>query len=132
MIRNSMENISEFLKHCDTLTSGQSLEQILIKVINFVSDEEKFSNYFFAADENWRPVKIIDPRAVRWSIEGAVGLASNDFGVVPPAILKFLDGVVHEYTGQEEDVGWFCQNFCHEEVMAFLQVALGKARLLGG
>lgn len=50
-----------------------------------------------ARDAKGKRVKPNDPRAVCWSLNGAIAIASNEQGITPPELLRLLDGIVKEW-----------------------------------
>lgn len=127
MIRTSMQDSQAFIDHCNALTSGQSLPEILQRVIQLLSDETKWCQGAFAMSADGQRVKAGSPEAVAWSIEGAVGVCSNEYGVIPPNILKYLDQLVFGLTGKDETVGWYNDRSTHENMLRFLHEALRRS-----
>jgi len=126
VIRISMENTQASVPSYDASTDGQSLAEVLEKTLLLLSVYENWCQGAFALSAERKKVKINSPDAVAWSIEGAVGKSSNDLGIVPLFILKYLDLVVVRCTGKNEDVGWYNDNYTHEGVIGFLQEALRR------
>lgn len=50
-----------------------------------------------ARDVNGVRVKPHHPRAACWSVNGAIAIASNPWGITPPPLLRLLDGIVREW-----------------------------------
>jgi hypothetical protein len=50
-----------------------------------------------ARDAKGQRVKPNSPRAVCWSLNGAIAIASNPQGITPPPILRLLDDIVREW-----------------------------------
>ena len=50
-----------------------------------------------ARDVQGRRVTPNSPRAVCWSLNGALAIASNPQGITPPSLLRLLDGIVKEW-----------------------------------
>jgi hypothetical protein len=73
------------------LMAGQGPQSILLRALWVLRDPNRWARQYFAEDEdrNWVPNN--DPRAVRWSISGAVAAASNPEGIMPPYFMKLLD-----------------------------------------
>lgn len=127
------------------LTEEQSLSQILRKTIALLEDPARWTTEALARDASGERVSIADPSAVMFSIEGALARASNDVGVVPPAILHVLDQELLDYLGlttlidevdtrqpavagilEERDLGWFNDSYSHEEILKFLRDVLSR------
>ena len=128
MIRTTMKDSQAFIASCNALTNGQSLPEILERVIALLSDYPRWCQGAYAASADGRIVKAGSPEAVAWSIEGAVGICSNEHGVVPLFILEYLDQLVFELTGKDEGVGWYNDRCTHEALLNFLQEALRRSR----
>jgi hypothetical protein len=50
-----------------------------------------------ARDAQGKRVKPHDPKAVCWSVNGALAIASNSRGITPPSMLRYLDSIVKEW-----------------------------------
>jgi hypothetical protein len=122
-----MKDAQAFVAECNALTSGQTIHEILVKALSLLSDETKWCQLAIALNKDCRKEKINSRNAVAWSIEGAIGLSSNPYGIIPPFILKGLDELVHELTGKDETVGWFNDHHNHEAVLGFMQEAIRRA-----
>lgn len=99
-----MPSVESFFDQCNALTSGKSSLQILRETRAFLSDESRWTKRALARDQEGYPVRPEDPTAVAWCLEGAVSLACNPFGIVPPSMLKLLDKVVSIIFLTEEDI----------------------------
>ena len=137
---------SVLLSYCQALTGGQSLATIFRKAIVFIEDpifwcgEHKtcIREHFKMEDgreySRCTPCRINDVRATSANIEGAVGRACNNEGIVPPFLLTLLDKSALEYLRARGvtyvgtqcgilnpyDVGWFCSHYGHDHAMNLL------------
>jgi hypothetical protein len=137
---------STFLSGFDALTGGQTLAEILHKVIVLLDDEDNWCQGVRATDgkvikvhgeeDKLHIVKANDPNAVAVSINGAIGRVSNEFGITPPFILDWLDRLVLEFVNDEDktkgvhnlhDLDWFNDTYTHEVIMNFLHEAYRRA-----
>jgi hypothetical protein len=124
-------DIQALLQHCDTLTDGQSLLQILQRATAILENHLSWCQGAKALNASKQSVRIASPGAVALSIEGAIGRVSNSAGIVPPFILKYLDALVLELVGEpgepsvynEHDTGWFNDSFDHESILQLLYLA---------
>lgn len=90
-----------------------------------------------ARDALGKKVKPHDPRAVCWSLNGAIAIASNPHGITPPGLLMFLTNIVKEwrlivllYKADEfelwEDVDDFNDQRPHRFILALLDEAITR------
>lgn len=122
-----MRSAKNFLDQCDTLVAGQSLQDILFRARQLLTDIESWCQYSMATTVDGLAVRSEDPLAAKWSIEGAVAKVSNEWGICPPSVLQFLDSVVFDYVGIDENVGYFNDNTSHEAMLDFLDEATRRA-----
>lgn len=70
----------------------------------------------------------MDSDAVAWGLVGACAFASNDLGICPPALLRYLDHIVEEYTeGCFTQAEEFNDHIDHEGLLECLDLAIKKA-----
>lgn len=62
-----------------------------------LSDITLWTQNAHARDELGQRVKPNHPAAVCWSINGAIAIASNPYGITPPSIHRLLDSIVREW-----------------------------------
>lgn len=140
-----MNDISSCISRCETMTGGQTLAQIIHKAIVLIEEPEYWCGQHracirqhFVKDgiEYWwdLPCRVNDPRATCVNIEGAVGRACNDEGIMPPFLLKYLDECVLAYLRKlganwvgetcdvwnPYDVGWFGETYGHDHALNLL------------
>lgn len=147
-----MKDIAPFLAECDTLTSRQTLPQIIHKAIVLLEDPVHWCGRHVACRRVEMhttdgigyvletPCRINDPSATCVNIEGAVARACNDRGIAPPALMRALDQWTLDYlnslgvTGygteqgawNEHGVGWFGEHYVYEEAMNLLRYILER------
>jgi hypothetical protein len=140
-----------FLKNCEALTGGQTAAQIFHKAIVLIEDPIYWCGSHKACirghyrtedgrEYSWcSPCRINDPRATSVNIEGAVGRACNNEGIIPPFLLSYLDRAVLIYlrsigatfVGSDAgvwnpyDVGWFGERYGHDHAMNLLHEIYG-------
>jgi len=119
-----MDNTSEFLERCNRLMMGQSPKDILQRAYDRISDPEWWAVGAQALNENGGMVPPHDTTAVRWSVQGAVALASNPYGILPPYFMQLLDEVAEEYG--VITIGLLNDGFRHEIVLEALQKAIDR------
>lgn len=141
-----MADALSFLGACETLTSGQSLAEIIHKAIVLIEDDVYWCGQHKACIREFlrtsdgreysrcSPCKINDPRATSVNVEGAVARACNDEGIIPPPLLTLLDQAVLDYLrtlglthvdaqcgiNNPYDAGWFCEHYGHDHTMNLL------------
>lgn len=114
-----------FLAANADLMEGQSPRTILLRALWVLRDPSRWVNYTRAADVDGRAVAVDDPDAVRWSIEGAVAMASNPHGILPQFFMKLLDDVSRELY-QEDSVNCL-EDYCdHAAVVRVLLRAIER------
>lgn len=82
--------------------------EVLLHARSLIYDPSAWTSYARARDEQGCPVSPVHPRARQWSLNGAIGRCSNEWGVTPPPILRVLDGIVFEWGATSQwwlDVG---------------------------
>jgi hypothetical protein len=104
---------------------GQTPQSILLRALWVLRDPNRWVSFHRAADVNYNWVPANDPRAVRWSIEGAVAMACNPEGVLPPFFMKLLDEVSLELY-REESVNCLEEYCRHQHVVQVLQRAIER------
>lgn len=116
-----------FIETCNSLINNQTPKQILSRAKALIFDERNWCQGAQARDLEGRKVRINDPSATSWDIEGAIGKVSNDLGVVPPLIFKFLDNLVCDFESVDEDVGWYNDRYNHFNILQFMDQAIKRA-----
>lgn len=121
-----MPSVESFFSDCDALTSGKSHLQILQETRNLLQDKCRWTTGARARNSLGRAVKVEDPEATSWSIEGAVARVCNPYGITPISILRLLDravGVVHQ--GEKEMTACMYNDARnYEAVLEMLDVAI--------
>jgi hypothetical protein len=136
-----MELVSSFYSNPSLMV--RSPHDIFRIVRMLLSDVELWAQGARARDENGEPCKPHSPHACCWSLSGALAIASNPYGVTPPVLLKFLDGIVQEWklaqcyfrdpdTGYEiwEDCDDYNDNRPHRFLLALLDEAVARTATL--
>ena len=106
-----------------------------------LTDIELWSQGARARDEDGHPCLPHDARACQWSMNGALAIASNPYGITPPALLELLDGIVKEWKLVERlyleggvELWETCDDFNdhrpHRFVLALLDEAAARAATL--
>jgi len=119
-----MNSIDTFLARCNTLMGGQSPKDILRQAHRLLEDPVHWTRGARARDDNGRTVRPEDPNAVRWCLEGAVALACNDFGILPPYFMVLLDQTAEEDFGHMSGASLFNEHYGHEAVLILLKCAM--------
>ena len=128
-----MLDADSLLEDCDVLTTGQDLTTILVKARALLSDVTRWTCWAQARDIRGFQVRIEDPRACCWCIEGAIGRVSNVVGVVPPSILRFLDLLVQELQQDAVNVvSDFNDMVSHDVLLQFLDNAIKRSMEIDG
>ena len=109
------------------LTSNKSVKQILIEVRDLLSDESRWAVGAPALDDRRLSVKPAGEKAKAWCLVGAIAKCSNDEGICPPALLRYLDHIVKEYTrGGCDTAEVFNDYIDHAGMMHMLNQAIEK------
>ena len=114
------------------LVGGKTDVQILTDVLALVEDRNRWCQEAYALDIEGNLVSAVSADAAAWSIEGALGVCSNEWGIPPPHLLEYLDQRVLDYmevpgppgVWQDYDVGWFNDYATHETMVQFMEGAL--------
>lgn len=145
-----MKEILPFLSQCDTLTSGQSLAEIIHKAIILIEDPVYWCGNHVACirTEEQTPsgipyvidtaCRINDQRATCVNLEGAVARSCNNWGILPPFLIRALDQWTLDYlksvgrpVGDEPSiwnpysVSWFSSHYGHDEALNLLHYIYG-------
>lgn len=149
--KSRVKDIFPFLSQCNTLTSGQTLPEIIHKAIVLIEDPAYWCGNHLACILTYvqtssgipyvidTPCRINDQRATCLNVEGAVARACNNMGIVPPFLVHALDQWTLEYLRingfncDEEagawnpyTIGWFGEYYSHDEAMNLLRYIYGK------
>jgi len=117
-----------FLESSRLLMEGQTPRNILLRALWVLRDPNRWVNYSRAVDDEGHAVAVDDPAATRWSIEGAVAMASNPHGILPQFFMKFLDEVSLALY-QEESVNCL-EDYCgHMAIVCVLRRAIELASM---
>ncbi len=92
-----MHTTDAFLERCNALMQGQDPEAVLRRALEIVREPEQWTNEFRAITADRRRCRPEDPDAAAWCIEGAVSLACNPYGILPPYFMLVMDDVAREY-----------------------------------
>lgn len=119
-----MNNSTVFLDRCNALMQGQDPITILRRALEIIREPEQWTPKARALDAQGARVRPEDPTAVRWCIEGAISLACNPYGLLPPYFMKVLDEVATEYGCY--GVNLLEDAFDHAGVVGFLERVIEK------
>lgn len=126
------------LAYCDTLTSNQTLRQILEGVYQRLLVEGRWTSEATARTASGRQVKPAHPDACCWNIEGAIAIQCNQYGFCPPWVLRWLDDLlkthrahINEALGLHPDsvfdnIGELNDAVQREHVLTFLMFAIAR------
>lgn len=92
-----METTDTFLERCNALMQGQDAITVLRRAKEILQEPEQWTPRARALDVRGSWVRPDHPTATRWCIEGAVSLACNKFGILPPYFMVVLDRAAMEY-----------------------------------
>jgi hypothetical protein len=120
-----MDNTDEFLERCNQLMMGQSPVDILGKAYTTISNPGRWAVGAQALSADGYMVRPHDPRAVAWDVEGAVAMASNSYGILPPYFMLLLDSVAQSYGVLS--IGLLNDSMRHEVVLEVLEKAIALA-----
>lgn len=109
------------------LTGGDSYRGVLDKARRLLSSQDRWTQGSFARDRYGDAVKPKDPMACSWCLLGAVAATSNDLGISPPALLRYLEGAMNfKYGDQFSTIGEMNDYVDHASVMQFLDEAIAR------
>lgn len=124
-----MDNTQAFLERCNALMMGQSPVLILRTAYDKIRDPERWAVGAQALDSEGKKVRPDDPTAARWDVQGAIAIACNPYGILPPWFMVYLDGLAQEEGAT--DVGQYNDHFRHEMVLELLTKAIGRLEANG-
>lgn len=109
------------------LTGGMSYRQVLERARSLLSDQDRWAQGVFARDRNGVQVKPRDPNACCWCLLGAIAICSNELGISPPDLLRYLDGLMHfMFQDQFSNLGELNDYVSHELIIEFLDDAIAR------
>lgn len=119
-----MINLDEILSS-PSLTEGRTYKQVLQRAYAYVEPHDQWTQGTFARDDCGVSVKPRDPRAMCWCLMGAIACSSNAYGLIPPAIIKYLTSMKdYLYPDRFDSVGSMNDYLDHASVLAFLKVCV--------
>jgi len=85
----------------DTLWNSEALQQrrpsdAFYMARELLGDSSRWTQGARARDVEGLPVFPHSPRATRWSMNGALAVVSNPWGITPPRLLQTLDRIARE------------------------------------
>jgi hypothetical protein len=111
-----------------SVTAGRSYRDILLDVHKLIADRQRWTQGGTARDVRGRVVKPKDRTACCWCLTGAIALYSNDWGIIAPDLLRWLDELTVWYCQRTQAkfdyIEAFNDYFDHEHVVALLDEAL--------
>lgn len=125
-----MPDATRFLQQCSILTGGKPTLQILKEALELLVDPDRWTKYTRARASDGTPVRPEDPTAVCWCVEGAVAVLSNEYGVLPPQLMKALDRAVWSLSGEYLSAGVYNDKVTHPLVLLLLQEAIQLEELI--
>ena len=123
-----MDNVAQFIQGMDSLMAYPPDEIFRLARTTVLYDRELWTQHAQARDQFGNMVRINDPQAVMWDVEGACGKVANPYGIVPPMIIKILDQIVQDIWNTEEDAGWLNDHRTYEHVLILLEEAERRKR----
>lgn len=88
------------------LTSGQTYKQVLQRALVFIEPQDQWTQNAFARDDSGHWVKPRDPRAMCWCLMGSIAHCSNELGLIPPQLIKYMTAMKdHFYPSHVDDSG---------------------------
>lgn len=104
------------------------MKEILTETRELLSDESRWACGATALDQNCHRVRPTEEQAAAWCLVGAVAKCSNDEGICPPALLRYLDHIVVEYTdGLFDGAEKFNDVIDHDGLLKLLDLAISRA-----
>jgi|SRR5688572_5578872 len=109
------------------LTGGITYKGVLGGALELLSDQDRWTQKAHARDQCGNPVKPIEPSACCWCLLGAVARSSNEFGIIPPQVLRYLTEMMYYYYGtQFETLGEMNDYVSHDLILQFLQNCISQ------
>lgn len=109
------------------LTNGRSYAHVLSDARRLISDPNRWAQGVFARDGYGQPVKPLEQTAHCWCLLGGVARCSNDLGITPPELLRFMQEMMHFLYGQQfETLGEMNDYLNHDSVLRFLDQCIAR------
>lgn len=122
-----MISLNELVKSPSTLTRGSTYRQVLERAVQRLVSPERWTQLAFARDRLRQGVKPKDPSACCWCLLGAVAFESNDHGIIPPPLLRFLEDMMRYVFGTKfATLGEMNDYIDHETLIDFLRKCVGR------
>lgn len=122
-----MISLDHLVANPSSLTGGASYRGVLERARGLLGEHERWAQGVFARDVNGVPVKPRDPGACCWCLLGAIAACSNELGISPPALLRYLEETMHfTYKDQFATLGEMNDYVSHELILAFLDGAIAR------
>lgn len=119
-----MDSTSSFLQRCNALMQGQDPIPVLRRALEIIREPEQWTPRSRALDNRGYAVSPEDPNAVCWCIEGAVSMACNPYGILPPYFMRIMDEVAVEYGC--DSVNLLEDALDHAGVVEFLETVIRR------
>ena len=120
-----MVNIDQLLAKPDLLTGGKSYRDVLVAARARLDDPDRWTQEAYARRVDNETCKPRDPGACKWCLLGAIAHESNQFGIIPPPLLTFLEGMrSYCFKDQFQNVTELNDYLSHSSVLGFLDLAL--------
>jgi hypothetical protein len=124
---DEMISIDGLIANPSELTSGRSYKQVLESALSIISDPNRWTTSAFARNRSNLFVRPTSPQACSWCILGAISKASNQFGIIPPELLVYLQELCVELYGDKyKSVADFNDYVDHKSALDFLHEAIRR------
>lgn len=142
-----MASATEFIDQCQALISNQAMRDIFLKAYELIKDPAGWCSHHRSCIRTYAqtpsgvpyscdiPCRTGDERATCLNLEGAVAVACNGLGILPPFIMRILDQAVLDFLKSHKvqippedvgawnpyDAGWFAEHYGHEHSLELLK-----------
>jgi hypothetical protein len=115
------------VKDPTSMLSGSTYRSVLERTLARLEDQERWTQGTFARDANGRSVAPVDSSAVCWCLFGGLSRECNEFGFIPPPLMRFLgDMLVWIFSDKFATVGEMNDYVDHPTVVSFLRECLAR------
>jgi hypothetical protein len=120
-------DLDTFIATPSAMTRGNSYKAVVERAFEILKSSDRWTQGVFARTASGDPVAPVDPSACQWCLLGAMAVSSNEFGFIPPPLLRFLDEMLHFIYGDKfATVGEMNDYIDHDLLLDFMSRVLAR------
>lgn len=122
-----MTNLDALIANPGLLTAGRTYAQVLLDTRNLLSEHDRWNQGTFAVTADGQSTNPTDQEACRWCLLGAMARCSSDLGIIPPQLLRFVEGMMHfVYGDQFATIGEMNDYIDHQSLINFVDQCIRR------